>query len=122
MTDRRIDAAVSVAVRAAIEAILNRQVPFAVAVERAVRAQLGGDDVVSVERPAERRRHENDALLAQVDALGGGRNAAMMIARRMAPHDPAEQSRIAQHVRRLVRRRAEKRALHVSSPETSVRS
>jgi hypothetical protein len=102
-------AAFAAALRQAVADVIGRRLSLDVAVARAV-AQLGGDDEAPRERPAERRQRENaDALtqMAELEQGGQRREAAMIVAKRMAidRNDPAEVAILAQRLRRLRRRK-----------------
>jgi hypothetical protein len=99
--------AIAVAVRAAALDAIEQGRGVEAAVQKATAAEITryGIEVVA-ERPTERRRRENAELLAQLDALGDSRNAAMIVARRVVGNgDPAAAEILAQHLRRLRRAR-----------------
>jgi hypothetical protein len=61
-----------------------------------------------IETPAIRIQREGEDLLVAFDKAGGGREAPMIIARRLAPGKPHQQHVIAQRIRALSRRRRKK--------------
>jgi hypothetical protein len=120
-------AAIAAAVRGAVLDALNRGVDVETAVARATAREIARFsnevELPAPERPAQRLHRENAELLAQLDAMGGGRDAAMKIARRTVvdPNDAVAVDLMAQRIRRLRRNRT-KRAVRVSRPGKRVGS
>jgi hypothetical protein len=112
--DKHLAATVYAAVHAAVADAINVHAPPGVVAARATSAALAviGDDQQPRERPAERRRRENAAMLAKMDELkrqGMRRGAATAAAKCVAvdPDDPLEVEMLAQRARRLCRNKNE---------------
>jgi hypothetical protein len=96
-------------VRAAVVDAVAGRCPTEIAVTRLVAAFIAGPaEGVPAERPSDRNRRQNAEAMAQMAELkrqGKSRQAASIVARRLAldPADPAEIWTLAQRFRRLRR-------------------
>jgi hypothetical protein len=96
-------------VRAAVVDAVEGRCPTEIAVTRLVAAFIAGPaEIGPAERPTERNRRQNGEAIAQMAELerqGKSRQAASIVARRLAfdPLDPAEIWTLAQRFRRLRR-------------------
>jgi hypothetical protein len=120
MTDLEVQR-IEAAIRKAVTSILEHQMPVTMAVRAAAVALLRGDPDPAAapppERPAERCARQNrEGLLemAELEALGRRRDAAMVVAKRQVadPKDPSEVYARAQCLRRL---RRDQRNAHCAS-------
>src|SRR6266404_503053 len=95
-------AAIAAAVRQIIAELVEQRLAPEVAAARGVQrltALLDSDEL-----PSERIRRENEAALIEMAALGNGRDAAMLVARRWT-RDPHGREMLAQRFRRFRRER-----------------
>jgi hypothetical protein len=115
------------AIRTAVVSVLEREVPIARAVRTAAVGLLQGDPdpaaALPHERPSERCARQNrEGLLemAELEAAGRGRDAAVVVAKRQVadPRDPAELYRRSQCLRRLRREQQRNNAQCAFTPDT----